>query len=163
EILSVALNSEFRDPTLAAVERISSRDELDDIAARAKNKSASKRARALVREIDDRLAAEAAALQAAASEEREAREAADAARRAAEAAKIVAIDDLAAARRQFALVRKEWNRVAAAGPADPAIALRYADVDAAFAARDAAAREADERSRREALTRLQQVTSRIEA
>jgi len=243
EILSVALNSEFRDPTLAAVERISSRDELDDIAARAKNKSASKRARARVREMDDRLAAEAAALQAAVNAEREAHESAEAARRAAasaaaaqaaqaaqaakaaaadaerqaranedaerrraeddaaarrreeaaaaertraeaaqeasrleserrnarlgeladEAVKIVAIEDFGAARRQFALVRKEWNRIAAAGPADPAIALRYAEADTAFTARETAAREADERSRRDALTRLQQVASRIEA
>ena len=54
EILSVALNSEFKDPTLAAVERISDRGELEQIAARAKNKSASKRARAIVREMDDR-------------------------------------------------------------------------------------------------------------
>jgi len=243
EILSIALNSEFRDPTVAAVERITSRDELDDIAARAKNKSASKRARAMVRDIDDRLAAEAAAetaaAQAAANAEREAREAAESARRAEasaaearaaqaaqaaadaerqaranedaehrraeeeaaarrrdeaaaaeraradaareasrldeerrharlneladEAAKAIAIEDFAAARRQFTAIRKEWNRVAAAGPADPAVALRYADADAAFAARDAAAREIDERSRREALTRLQQIASRIEA
>src|SRR5207244_1595237 len=58
ELLSIALNSEFKDPTVAAVDRISDRVELEQIAARAKNKSASKRARAIVREMDDRLAAE---------------------------------------------------------------------------------------------------------
>ena len=51
---AVALNSEFKDPTLAAVERITDRAELEQIAARAKNKSASKRARAIVREMDER-------------------------------------------------------------------------------------------------------------
>ena len=58
ELLGVALNSEFKDPTLAAVERITDRAELEQIAARAKNKSASKRARAMVREMDERLAAD---------------------------------------------------------------------------------------------------------
>ena len=48
ELLSVALNSELKDPTLAAVERITDRGELEQIATRAKNKSASKRARAIV-------------------------------------------------------------------------------------------------------------------
>jgi hypothetical protein len=240
EILSVALNTEFRDPTLAAVERITDREELEQIASRAKNKSASKRARAMAREIDHRLAAEAAAQAAAARAERDARATAEAARLAAasasaaeaaraahaaaeeaeqqahareeaerrraedeaaarrreaqdaaerarveaaqeadrkeaerraarlgaladEAARAAALDDLAAARKQFALIRKEWNSVAATGPADPAVALRYAEIDAAFTARDAAAREADERARREALTRLQQLASRIEA
>ena len=58
ELLAVALNSEFRDPTLAAVERITDRAELEHIASRAKNKSASKRASAILREMDERLAAE---------------------------------------------------------------------------------------------------------
>src|SRR5258708_37590478 len=64
---------------------------------------------------------------------------------------------------QFRLIRSEGNAVPGSGPADPAIALRYAETDAAFAARDAAGRDADERARREALTRLQQLASRIEA
>src|SRR5205814_7946839 len=59
EILSVALNSEFTDPTIAAVDRIGDRHELEQIAARAKNKSAAKRARAIVREMDERAAAAA--------------------------------------------------------------------------------------------------------
>jgi hypothetical protein len=56
EILHVALNSEFKDPALAAVDRVSSRDELEQIALRAKNKTVSKRARALARAIDERAA-----------------------------------------------------------------------------------------------------------
>src|SRR5260221_528222 len=61
EILSVALNAEFKDPTLAAVERVTDRGELEQIASRARNKSASKRARAILREADERAALEAAA------------------------------------------------------------------------------------------------------
>jgi hypothetical protein len=80
-----------------------------------------------------------------------------------EAAKASVIEDLAAARRQFGLIRKEWNAVAAGGPAAPEVALRYAEIDAAFAARDGAARAAEDRAKHEALTRLQHLASRIEA
>jgi uncharacterized protein DUF349 len=236
EILKTALNCEFRDPTLAAVERISDRGELDQIAARARNKSASKRARAIVREMDEREAAERDALKSAAAAEaveaaaaaaaeaanaaraaelaradaeavaRRAREAEEAERRAAEdadAARLraeqeaadraraeaaeeaarqdkerrlgrlaelagaagvsAAVEDLGAARRQFAAIRKEWQTLSAAVEIDPAIAAQYADAERAFASRDEAAREADERARREALTRLQQLASRVEA
>jgi Domain of Unknown Function (DUF349) len=94
----------------------------------------------------------------------------DAERRAArlaelaeEAAKASVLEDLAAARKQFALIRKEWNSIAAAGPADPEVALRYADIEAAFTARDSAARAAEDRAKHDALTRLQHLASRIEA
>jgi hypothetical protein len=77
EVLSIAVNSEFREPAMSAVERIADRDDLEHIASRARNKSAAKRARALVREIEEREAAEreaaAAAAKAAAEAEREAR------------------------------------------------------------------------------------------
>ena len=45
---------------------------------------------------------------------------------------------------------------------NPKSPLRYADAESAFAARDSAAHEADQRARREALTRLQQLVGRIE-
>jgi hypothetical protein len=239
EILSTALNSEFKDPTLAAVERISDRNELEQIVARAKNKSAAKRARAIVREMDERAASAAEAVAAAAAEaaqvaaseaaaaaaakaaepdpveieraaraeadrqaraheeaerlrveqeaaarRREAQESAararleaaqDAARKDAErrtarlteladdATRAAALDDLAAARRQFAIIRKEWTGLCLASPADPELATRYAEAEAAFMARDAAAHEADQRARREALTRMQQIVARVEA
>jgi hypothetical protein len=236
EILKTALNCEFRDPTLAAVERISDRGELDQVAARARNKSASKRARAIVREMDERIAAErdaqkaaeaaaAAEMAAAAAAEaesvtraaeqaraeaeavaRRAQEAEEAERRAAEdadAARLraeqeaaararaeaageaarqeqerrqarlaelagsagasAALEDLAAARRQFATIRKEWHALSASGDVDAAIASQYAEAERAFTTRDGAAREADERARRDALVRLQQLASRIEA
>ncbi len=239
EILGTALNSEFKDPTVAAVERISDRNELEQIVARAKNKSAAKRARAIVREMDERAASAAEAVAAAAAEaaqvaaseaaaaaaakaaepdpveieraaraeadrqaraheeaerlrveqeaaarRREAQESAararleaaqDAARKDAErrtarlteladeATRAAALDDLAAARRQFAIIRKEWTGLCLASPADPELATRYAEAEAAFMARDAAAHEADQRARREALTRMQQIVARVEA
>ena len=240
EILGTALNSEFRDPTVAAVERVSDRGELEQIAARAKNKSASKRARAILREMDERIAAErdaqhaaeiaaAAAIDTAAAEEaarvaraaelaraeaeaavRRAREGEEAARLRAEeeaaarlreeqdaaeraraeaaeeearkaaerrsarlaelaeqAVQAAALDDVAAARRLLGVVRKEWNSLVAAGAApseaDQAIVERYAEADRSFSARDAAARSAEDRTRRDALTRLQQLAARTEA
>ena len=242
EILSLALNSEFRDPTVAAVDRITDRGELEQIASRAKNKSASKRARGILREAEERVAQEAAAAEAAArasaelaqaaakaaadwAAEREAEaraaettraaaesdagneqaraqaaeqdreqqaaaerareeqaaaeraraEAAaeeaqkDSARRHArlieladEAVKAAPIEDLAAARRLFSVIRREWNSLAAIGAAEPDVALRYAEAETAFTARENAAHEEDQRVRREALARLQQLASRIE-
>ena len=227
EILSVAINSEFKDPTLSAVERFAERAELEQIAARARNKTAAKRARMILREMDEAIARAAAAEKAAeaaraaerdaAAREQEAREAAmrqaadeatraaetertraheeaeaqrradqeaaararreaqeDAARKeterrrarqaelADEAAKTAIADDLAAARRQFTLIRREWAAMRHADSTDPDVAARYAEADAQFAARDAAAHEEDQRQRREALTRLQQLVVRIE-
>jgi hypothetical protein len=235
EILSVALNSEFKDPTLAAVERTTDRAELEQIAARAKNKTAAKRARTIVREMDEAIAreaaaekaAEAASIAAAAAEraaeqesanraqaERNAaeRQAADEAARAAaaertrakeetdalrreeqaaaaraqreageeaarketerrharqaeladEAVKIAEVEDLAAARRQFMLIRREWAAMAHADSTDPGVAARYTEADAKFAARDNAAHQDDQRQRREALARLQQLVGRLE-
>ena len=242
EILSLALNSEFRDPTVAAVDRITDRGELEQIASRAKNKSASKRARGILREAEERVAQEAAAAEAAARASAELAEAAakaaadwaaeretearaaettraaaesdagneqaraqaaehdreqqaaaerareeqaaaeraraeaaaeeaqkDSARRHArlieladEAVKAAPIEDLAAARRLFSVIRREWNSLAAIGAAEPDVALRYAEAETAFTARENAAHEEDQRVRREALARLQQLASRIE-
>jgi hypothetical protein len=235
EILSVAINSEFKDPTLSAVERTSDRAELEQIAARAKNKSVAKRARAIVREMDEAIVraaaaekdAEAAAVAAAAAahaaeldavartqaaHDAAIRQAADEATRAAEAeraraheeaearrraeldavalarreadeesarkeserrrarqaeladdaVKTAEVEDLTAARRQFTLIRREWNAMGHPESTDPAVAARYAEADTKFAARDAAAHEDDQRQRRDALTRLQQLVTRLE-
>ncbi len=271
ELLSVALNSEFKDPTLAAVERITDRHELEQIATRAKNKSASKRARTLARDIDERIAteqqeariaAEAAAAAAAlppvvepdpalvaqaatraredaerSDAERQAREARDAAARprltlceridallgekalddlevataewegmpalddsaahdemtrrferatracekrhaewkdaerrrarlgelAEEAIRAAAVEDVQAARKQLAGIRREWHDLGAGTISDPLVSARYTEAQAAFAIRDAAAHEEDQKTRREALTRQLQVVARIEA
>ena len=61
EIVGVAMNSEFKDTAVAAVERLSDRGELEQVAARGTNKSAAKRARGVLREMDERAAQEAAA------------------------------------------------------------------------------------------------------
>ena len=56
EIVSVALNSDFKDTGVAAVERLDDREDLEQIATRGKNKSAVKRARTTLREMDERAA-----------------------------------------------------------------------------------------------------------
>ena len=61
EIVSVAMNSEFKDTAVAAVERLVNRGELEQVVARGNNKSAAKRARGVLREMDERTAQEAAA------------------------------------------------------------------------------------------------------
>jgi len=50
EIVAVALNGEFKDTAVAAVELLADRETLDQIATRSRNKSAAKRARTLLRE-----------------------------------------------------------------------------------------------------------------
>jgi hypothetical protein len=55
-----------------------------------------------------------------------------------DAVKTAAVDDLAAARRQFTLIRREWSAMGHAESTDADVAARYAEADAAFAARDAA-------------------------
>ena len=169
EILAVALNSEFKDPTLAAVERITDRDELEQIAARAKNKSASKRARAIVREMDERAAQEAA--DAAAVR-------ADAAVKAAEAAAEAAAQppppDPAALERA---AREADDRQAAADRArvaeveaaervrlqEEAAARRRADEETAARARVEAAEEAARRESERRHGRLTELATEAEA
>jgi hypothetical protein len=220
EVFSVALNGDFKDPTLAAVERITDRAELGQIAARARNKGAAKRARAILHEEDERVARaaaeaaeatkaaeqsiaqaadaarahaesesarEAAAARARADQETAARRDADAAADRArleaaaalaqkeaervrarlaeladEAARIAQLEDLAAARRVFTVIRKEWHNLHGATVGDPALVARYTTVEEAFTTRDSAAQEADQRARRDALVRLQQLITRVE-
>ena len=61
ELVAVAMNSDFKDTAVAAVDRLHERADLEHVAARSNNKNAMKRARAMLREIDERLASEAAA------------------------------------------------------------------------------------------------------
>ena len=70
EVMAIAMNSEHRDTALAALELLVEQSELEQVAARSKNKSAAKRARTILREAEEREAAAAAAareLEAAAS------------------------------------------------------------------------------------------------
>jgi hypothetical protein len=169
EILAVALNSEFKDPTLAAVERVTDRDELEQIAARAKNKSASKRARAIVREMDERAAQEAADAAAARAEA-----AVKAAEAAAEAAAQPPPPDPAALERaaqleeerQAAADRARAAEVEAAERArlqEEAAARRRADEEAAERARVEAAEEAARRESERRHARLSELATEAEA
>jgi len=61
EILAVAMNSEFKDTGLAAVDLITDRGELDQVSSRGRNKAAAKRARGILREAEESAAREQAA------------------------------------------------------------------------------------------------------
>ena len=66
ELLAIALNSDFKDTALAALEQITDRAELEQVITRGRNKSAVKRARSIVREAEEQAAREAAVAAAAA-------------------------------------------------------------------------------------------------
>ena len=53
EVLAVAMNSDFKDTALAALELVTDRAELDQVIARGRNKSAAKRARTIMREAEE--------------------------------------------------------------------------------------------------------------
>jgi hypothetical protein len=230
ELLATAMNSDFKDSAVVAVDSLGERPELDQIIARGKNKSAVKRARAIVREAEERAAREAAEAAAAATaaliaaspaivepegdtaspphgdplagplapdaapaesaEERQRdeehaanrarlRAQEDAAaqeaktreseRRHARLTELVALateafadSDLAAARKRFAVVAREWRDLSTGIDVHPDLLTRYQELDTQLSARDRDAREADAKARREALGRLQHLLSRIE-
>jgi hypothetical protein len=181
ELLAIALNGEFKDTAVAAAELVTDRDELEQIAARAKNKGAVKRARGVLREAEERAAA------AKAETERAAREALAQAAAEAAAAERTARDAERAAREAEALaarqqVRNEADAVAHAEDAhqpaagDDAEAGARADAERAQteelarerAERDEADRarraaEADEQANREAAARENDARVRREA
>jgi hypothetical protein len=126
------------------------------------------RQRALAEEAERRreqdAAAERARAEAAdeAARKESARRAARMAELADEAARVGPLADLVAARKQFHVIRREWNSLVPGGAGDPDVQARYAAAEQAFTARDTAAHEEDQRARREALARLQQLVLRLE-
>jgi hypothetical protein len=60
------------------------------------------------------------------------------------------------------VIRKEWHDLRGATAGDPDLVVRYSTVEEAFTTRDSAAHEADQRARRDALVRLQQLITRVE-
>ncbi|MFN7917709.1 MAG: DUF349 domain-containing protein [Vicinamibacterales bacterium] len=66
DLLAIALNSDFKDTALSALEQITDRAVLEQVIARGRNKSAVKRARSILREADEHAVREAAAAAAAA-------------------------------------------------------------------------------------------------
>jgi hypothetical protein len=173
EMLGVALNAEFKDVAVAAVDQCANRTDLQQIALRSRNKSAAKRATGLLGEMDERLAREAA-------------EAVQAARLAAEAITSSVkttmsdtqmslmstmsavsspadaegleaqrlLDEQAAAAEALERARQE---AAAAERARVA-----AEAEASVRLREQQAREADARTRQEGTQRVQSLLARVE-
>ncbi|PYR07410.1 MAG: hypothetical protein DMG00_16900 [Acidobacteria bacterium] len=61
------------------------------------------------------------------------------------------------------MVRREWTDISSGITVDPDLASRYADANAKFTARESTVQDQDQRARRDALARLQQLASRVEA
>jgi hypothetical protein len=175
DILAVAINGEFKEIAMAAVDRLADREDLEQVVARAKNRAAAKRAGAVLRDLDERAAREAAAVAAVAApaetidpeaERARADQEADA-ERAREHARQQA-EELAAEAERAA---QDAERVAAEQRAREE-ADRSVREAAASAAREEAAREterrrqaeeAEARTRREGLNRLNQLVGRASA
>jgi hypothetical protein len=179
--LVVALNSDYRDTAASAVDRLVDRDDLEQVATRARNKAAAKRARQVLRERDERAAQEIAAAQAAEAEaanaaaaeatrlarEDRARAAEDAAK-AAEEARVLA--EAQALERSQEEAREAAER--AAREAEERQTREAAEQGARETAEQAAAEEAarrrqaedaETRTRREGLSRMNQLIGRVEA
>jgi hypothetical protein len=180
DILVVALNSDYRDAAASAVDRLVDRDDLEQVAARARNKAAAKRARQVLRERDERVAQEMAAAQAAeaAAANAAAVEAArlaeeDRARAAEEAAK-AAEEARVLAEAQALEQSQEESRVGAERAAREAEERQTREAaeqgaretaeqaGAEEAARRRQAEEAEARTRREGLSRMNQLIGRVE-
>ncbi len=177
EFLGLALHSDFKDTAVTAVDRLTDRGDLEQVAERAKNKSASKRARQILRDHDEAAAREAAeAARAARETEEEAqagraaeeRAARDAAEHAEAELRLAAEAEAAHDARQ----REAAEASLAAEQQEKDDAERQAREAAAAAAQEAAAREAERRrvneeaearSRREALNRMNQLIGRLDA
>ncbi len=183
DILAVAINGEFKEIVVAAVDRLAERADLEQVAARAKNKAAAKRASAVLRELDERAARDAAPAVAAAQTEEQVmslempvetmvaivEDESARAEREAEAARALAEAEnaRAAERAQAALdaeraaeqVRAE-QAAAEQRSRDDAEAARQAEREAE---RRRQASEAEARDRRDGLNRLNQLIGRADA
>jgi Domain of Unknown Function (DUF349) len=179
EILAVAMNSEFKDTGLAAVDVITDRGELEQVSSRGRNKAAAKRARGILREAE-----ESAARDQAARMETEAAVAAAAVVAPLAEVGVVepsdAVEDVLLAEAAPLEDPDADERRRAEAPEEPdrseeserrrqeLAAQRARDVEehekleAERRAQVAAAREADQRARREALARLHNLLGRVE-
>ena len=175
DFLIVALNCDFKDTAVAAVDRLSERDDLEQIAERAKNKSAAKRARQTLRDRDEAAARDAAEMQAA--EDALAAEARRAAAvdvvevvAVAEVAEVVAaVEAVAVPETAEAAAERERESAERAARDEAARQEREAAAQVAAAAaseeaeRRRVAEEAQARTRREGLNRMNQLLGRVEA
>jgi hypothetical protein len=166
EVLAVAMTGEFKDTALLAVERLTDRADLERVAAAAKNKVAAKRARGIIRGLDEQVAREAAAARAALQAEQAAVRAdqEEAARRAEERAAQERDAELARQAADEARRRDEQlaSERAAAQAASEMRALEESERHRrALVA--AAAVEQEARRRREALQTVHALIGRAEA
>jgi len=180
DVLAVALNCDFKETAQAAVDRLTDREDLEQVAERARNKTAAKRARQILREQDEAVARTAVEAQAAEDEEKAAQAALEQAARD-EAARVeadarrAADAEVAKAADAQAEQRAQENDEAAAERAardDAARLEREAAAQvAASAAQEEAAREAERRrvheeaearTRRDGLNRMHQLLGRLE-
>jgi len=174
DILAVALNCDFKDTAQAAVDRLGERDDLEQVAERARSKTAAKRARQILREQDEAAARAAAEAQAVQDEEAAARAAIEQAARdeaarveadARRALEAVDVPDRAPeVEQESAEAAAERAARDAAAQLEREAAREAADADAAREAeRRRVHEEAEARTRREGLNRMNQLLGRIEA
>jgi hypothetical protein len=177
DFLGIALHCDFKETAIVAVDRLSDFEDLEQVAERAKNKPASKRARQILREREE------AAARATAEDARAAREAEDAVN-AAKAAEERAAREAAAQAEAELRVAAEAEAAQHARERDAADAEAAAErrgreevehqqrEAAAQAAQEAAAREAERRrineeaearTRRDSLNRMNQLIGRVDA
>ena len=79
-----------------------------------------------------------------------------------EAEQAAAEPDLSVAHKRMALARREWSDLGGGPSLDEEVAARFVKAEAALAAREADVHQAEARTRREALNRLQQLAARVE-
>jgi hypothetical protein len=178
EILAVAMNSEFKDTAVAAVDFIEDRAELEQVAARGRNKAAGKRARGILREAEERAArvqaenevAEAASGAEPRLEDRDVSEMPDVVEESVVAdLGVPPVEDPEAEERRRADQEAERLRAEEAERRQQELAAQRAreveeheKQEAERRARVAEAREAEQRTRREALARLHNLLGRVE-
>ena len=174
DFLNLAMHSDFKETAAAAVDRLSDRGDLEQVAERARNKAASKRARQILREQDEAKARAAREQDEAARAEEEeraaqAREAAAQAEAALRlAAETVAAGDAAVRERENAerAAREEAERREREAAAPVKSEAEKAAEEAALAReaeRRRANEEAEAKSRRDGLNRMNQLLGRVEA
>ncbi len=177
EILAIAMNSEFKDTALAALDVIVDRAELEQVASRGRNKAAGKRARGILREAEERAAREQAAVlkaEPAAAvaeprlEESDVSEIPDVVDESVVVAAPPAEDPEAGERRRAEQEAERLRAEEAERRQQELAAQRAREVEehekqeAERRARVAETREAEQRTRREALARLHNLLGRVE-
>jgi hypothetical protein len=176
EIMAVAMNSEFKDTAIAAVEVLTDPVELEQVASRGRNKAAGKRARGILREAEEQAARELAASRHEEPAAAPGPSAEDVS--VSESSDVVVEQPAEAVEAELSAEEVERRRLEAEAERQRAeeaerrreelAAQRAREVEeherqeAERRARLAEAREAEQRARREALARLHNLLGRVE-